>query len=110
MYKFNRTKFYKGIFMFLNETVDIKNASIQANEMVDNIGKILQEIDVSINKKNHDISTLIKKFHILKNMLLYGDFHYECDICEDIEIKLCKEKDVSKILSMYENLVDVLSS
>lgn len=109
MIELEREKFYEAIFDFLSETMNEDQAKNQSNMMVDNIIDIVEEISTSIKEsKSIDVVELPKKFHTLKNLLLYGDFYYESDLCQDIEIELRKSKKISSILSIYNELIDSL--
>lgn len=106
--KLDRLKFYQAIFEYLCENMDIKKAHIQANIIVDNIIDMVYKINLSISNSKTDPSLLSKKFHTLKNLLLYGDFYYESDLCQDIEIELKKSRKISNIHSLYNELIDSL--
>lgn len=106
--KLDRLKFYQAIFGYLCENMDIKKAHIQANIIVENIIDMVDKINLSISNPKTDPSLLSKKFHTLKNLLLYGDFYYESDLCQDIEIELKKSRKISNIHSLYNELIDSL--
>lgn len=106
--KLDKIKFYQAIFEYLSENMDIKKAHNQANMIVDNIFDLVDKINMSIHNNNIDPILLSKKFHTLKNLLLYGDFYYESDLCQDIEIELRKTKKISSIHSIYSELIDSL--
>lgn len=110
MYMLNRSKFYNAIYDFLLESMTHEKADNQANIMVDNIFETVSNIEEAIKDKDKNISPtfLSKKFHTLKSLLLYGDFYYESDLCQDIEIELRKSKKISNITSMFEELLNSL--
>jgi hypothetical protein len=108
MVSLDRKKFYDAIYVFLNETLDDNKAENQTNVMVENIIETAAEIEMMMTTASTNIIALSKKFHTLKNLLLYGDFYYESDLCQDIEIELRKSHKISNISSMYTELIDSL--
>ena len=115
MLDFNRDKFFDAIYDFLLESMTDEKARNQTNVMVDQIFEITRNIqyliDLHKDSKKQDKKlpiSLSKKFHTLKNLLLYGDFYYESDLCEDIEIELRKSKNINNIVSIFDELVDSL--
>jgi len=104
----SREKFYNAINSFLMETLPPEKAANQTEVYVDNMFEVIDDIDQSIQDNNPDM--LPSKFHRLKNILLYGDFYYESDLCADIEQQLKKDKNVDGTKSMYEELLDTLKS
>jgi len=110
MPKLDRKKFYDAIYDFLSETLPEEKAINQSSVMVDNILGTVDDIVDAIKKKNISYNMLSKKFHTLKNLLLYGDFYYESDICQDIEIELTKNKKISNITSLFDELINSLKS
>lgn len=103
MVELNRKKFQDAIFSFLSETMDKEKASNHTSVMVDNIVDTLSDIEKSLTANN--VEGLSKKFHTLKNLLVYGDFYYESDLCQDIEMELKKNQNISHIISMYDELI-----
>lgn len=110
MHNLDRNKFYNAIYEFLSETIEPEKASNQANVMVDNIIETTAVIDEMMHDKKTDPIILSKQFHTLKNLLLYGDFYYESDICQDIEIELRKKRKISNIVSFFDELISSLKS
>ncbi len=106
MIELNKVKFYDAIYSFLSETMDKDKATNHTTVMVGNIFDTLNDIEKSLNGNN--IEGLSKKFHTLKNLLVYGDFYYESDLCQDIEMELKKSKNIANIMSMYTELIDGL--
>ena len=106
MIELNKNKFYDAIFSFLLETMDSDKARNHATVMVGNIIDTLYDIEKSLN--NNNIAGLSKKFHTLKNLLVYGDFYYESDLCQDIEMELKKSQSIPNIMSLYTELIDGL--
>lgn len=104
----DREKFYTAIYEFLSEELTPVQAENQSAVMVDNILSCVSKINKLMVISSTDPKTLSKEFHILKNLLLYGDFYYESDLCQDIEIELRKSKKISNVLSMYEELINSL--
>lgn len=104
----DRDKFYTAIYDFLSEDMTPSKAENQANIMVDNILSLVTKIKNALNSKSTDPILLSKEFHTLKNLLLYGDFYYESDLCQDIEIELRNSKKISNIHSIYNELIDSL--
>jgi hypothetical protein len=109
MHSLNREKFYNAINSFMLESMSVEKAADQAKMHVDNMFEIISDIDHTIH---NDITgdTLLQKFHKLKGILLYGDFYYESDLCEDIEIELRKSKNIKKIQALYYDLIENLKS
>ena len=106
MIELDKTKFYDAIYAFLSETMDQDKATNHTTVMVGNIIDTLVDIENSLN--NNNVDGLSKKFHTLKNLLVYGDFYYESDLCQDIEMELKKSQDISSIMSLYTELLDGL--
>ncbi len=104
----DRYKFYQATFEYLCEHMDVKKAHNQTNIIVDNIIDSIDKINISITNNKSDPILLSKKFHTLKNLLLYGDFYYESDLCQDIEIELRKSRKITNIHSLYNELIDSL--
>jgi len=108
MVTLDRKKFYTAIYQFLSETMDEKKTENQTNVMVDNIIDTLADIEKMMASSTTNVINLSKKFHTLKNLLLYGDFYYESDLCQDIEMELRKRQKLSNVSSMYTELIDSL--
>ena len=108
MVSLDRKKFYEAINQFLSETMEESKAMNQSNVMVDNIMETIADIEKMMTTTSTNVITLSKKFHTLKNLLLYGDFYYESDLCQDIEIELRKSHKISNVSSMYTELIDGL--
>lgn len=106
MIELNKNKFYDAIFSYLSETMDKDKAINHTTVMVGNIIDTLHDIEKSFISNN--IDGMSKKFHTLKNLLVYGDFYYESDLCQDIEVELRKSRNISNIMSMYTELIDSL--
>lgn len=106
----NKDKFFSAIFAFLSETIEPKKAEAQTNIMIDNINETISIICTMIENHTEDFRSLSQKFHTLKNLLLYGDFYYESDLCQDIEVILRKKKNLNDILSSYEELIECLKN
>lgn len=104
----DKNKFYEAIYEYLSESMSPEKAGNQTIIMVDNISSTVKSITTLINRKDVDPVLLSKKFHTLKNLLLYGDFYYESDLCQDIEIELRKSKNPRKIISIYDELIESL--
>ena len=109
MFSLNRKKFFDAIYGLLSETMTLEKATNQTDVYVDNMFDIVKDINQLI-ESNKDIEILSQKFHMLKGILLYGDFYYESDLCEDIEIELRKNKNIINIKSIYNDLIDNLKS
>lgn len=107
MIAINRNKFYNAIFSFLSETMMPDVAENQANAMTENIIGTICEIDNILKSPPVNSTVLSKKFHTLKNFLLYGDFYYESDLCQDIEMAL-KNNNFSTVETLYVELLDGL--
>ena len=108
MVDLDRTKFFDAIYAFLLESMNKEKAKNQTNIMVDNIFDTVSNILELLKNKSTSPIFLSKKFHTLKNLLLYGDFYYESDLCQDIEIELRKNKKISNVLSMFNELIESL--
>jgi hypothetical protein len=103
MYVFKK-KLYDAIFDYLNESMSDTNANEQAMNMVDQIIELDTEINQMFLSEEVDTSLLSKKFHTLKNLLLYGDFYYESDLCQDIEETLRTTKDIKTVIELNNEL------
>jgi len=109
MVKLDRDKFFDAIFAYLAESISIEKATLQANTMTDDLFTMYEKISTSMEDPTFkDFETLVGQFHTLKNLLLHGDFYYESDLCQDIEIDLRKNKDISNIKSLFGELVESL--
>jgi len=95
---------YDAIFDFLQDNLTPTDATIQTKSIIKQIIDIDLEINTLIKNNTTDISKLTKKFHTYKNLLLYGDFYYESDLCQDIEVKLRETNNVSAIETLYNEL------
>lgn len=103
-----RLKFFDAINDFLLEELNADKAQQQTTVMVDSILEIVNSIDEDINNGNVVPQLIATKFHTLKSLLLYGDFYYESDICQDIEISLRNNHTVGNIYASYEELIKSL--
>lgn len=103
-------KLYIAISEYLGDTVDdITKVDEQTNLIVENIMSLLDEIEEIIDLNNDtDASFLSQKYHTVKNLLLYGDFYYESDICQDIEETLRKSHTISSIKDLHLSLLESL--
>lgn len=110
MIKLEREKFFDAIYDFLSETMDDEKAENQANIMVDNIIETVNSINEDMESQSTEIVSVSQKFHTLKNLLLYGDFYYESDLCQDIELELRKSRKIANVnvMTMYDELIDSL--
>lgn len=109
MFSLNRQKFFDAIYSLLSETMTVEKATNQSDVYVDNMIAIVIDINQSM-ENSINTEELPQKFHMLKNILLYGDFYFESDLCEDIEIELRKNKNIINIKSLYNDLIDHLKS
>lgn len=111
MQSLNRAKFYDAINSFMQESMSIEQAAKQTKMHVDDMFELVTDIDQIIsNDDRTNCETLIQKFHKLKGILLYGDFYYESDLCEDIEIELRANKNIETIRTYYDDLIENLKS
>lgn len=99
-----KKRLYDAIFDYLSESMEEDKANIQTNTIIEQIVDLYLEIQRLVDEKTTKTSLLSKKFHTLKNLLLYGDFYFESDLCQDIEEKLRETKDVESIISIYHEL------
>jgi hypothetical protein len=107
----DRIKFYDAIYDFLCETLNGDEVSIKATLMVDNIEETLLEINTMLfNDDINNISAVSTKLHSVKNLLLYGDFYYESDLCQDMELELRKGTPLHEIRPMFDDLMDSLKN
>jgi len=97
-------KLYDAIFEYLSETMTDESADEQARNLVGQIIELNTTITYMVEANETDTGLLSKKYHTLKNLLLYGDFYYESDLCQDIEEKLRETKNTSSILEMHSEL------
>lgn len=95
---------YDAIFDFLQDNMPPTDAAIQTKNIIIQIETIDSEINTLINNNTHNIPELAKKFHTYKNLLLYGDFYYESDLCQDIELTLRETGALSSIKPLYNDL------
>lgn len=101
----NEKKIFDAVFDYLNETMETAQAEQQAQTILEQIIDLDTEIAMRINSKTPtDIQLLSRKFHTYKNLLLYGDFYYESDLCQDIEEILRKTQDTNSIIDSYNDL------
>ena len=108
MVSLKRQKFYDAIYSFLLESLSPEKSANQAEIYVENMIDILKDIELLMEENN--VKILPQKFHLLKNILLNGDFYYESDLCEDIEQGLRKNKKVDNVKSLYNDLLESLKS
>lgn len=110
MHTIKKEKLFEPIYSFLNESMDEKQAKIQAEIFIENINETLSDICLLIEKQNFDKKLLSKKFHTLKNLLLYGDFYFESDICQDIESLLRNDIiEITKVKDSFSKLISCLT-
>lgn len=104
----NEARIKKEICSFLSETLEPSKVEDQSKLLMGDLLNSIMIIESIINAPTPNINLLTHKFHTMKNILLYGDFYYESDLCQDIELELMKNKTVSNIKSMYVLLIDSL--
>ena len=102
-------KLYDAILDFLSETMDKDEAQNQSLNIMSAIIELNNKLNNMINNGEDDTSLVAKKFHTLKNLLLYGDFYYESDLCQDIEEKLRETNSISSIIDLNNELQKSLS-
>jgi len=107
MFNLDSNKFYNAIYDFLSESMTPEAAKKKSEDMSNNIIIIVDEIYNHI-QTNTDELLLSSRFHTLKSHLLFGDFYYESDLCQDIEIELRKNKNISNISFLFEELLKSL--
>lgn len=101
---------YLAISEYLLETLDVDKAEEQANLIIENIISLIKEIEEIIDIGNDMDSTLLsQKYHTVKNLLLYGDFYYESDICQDIEETLRATHNIESIKPLHTSLIESLN-
>ena len=103
-----KKKLYDAIFDYLNESMTDDKADEQSINIVNEIVELDKEILTMITKETNDLGLLSKKFHTLKNLLLYGDFYYESDLCQDIEEKLRETRNLNSIMMLNNELQSTL--
>ena len=101
----NEQRIYGSIYSFMSESMDDKRAAETTDIVMDGINDKIKVINRMLTKSELDVSELSVIFHTLKSYLLYGDFDYESDICQDIEIALRENEEVPTIKCMFDELV-----
>lgn len=102
-----KNKIYYAVFEYLTESMSLEESNDKASIIVEQIVKVNNEINEHLYDMT-DINILTKEYHTLKNLLLYGDFYYECDLCQDIEEKLRETHDKSDVYALNEELQNSL--
>lgn len=99
-------KLENAIFYFLSETLDNSMALDESKKIALDIAHLIEEINFSL--KEARVYPKNSKVHHLKNLLLYGDFYYEADICEELEIETRSKGDIDFMVACFDSLIKSL--
>jgi hypothetical protein len=105
-----KKRLYDAVYDFMLDSLSVVEAKEKAMIIVEQIDEVYNEIEELITNDIDNPSVLSKKYHTLKNLLLYGDFYYESDLCQDIEEKLRETSDISSILPIQSELDSILKN
>ena len=104
-----KASLYDSIFEFIKDEHGEDEAKLETHKFVDDTVLHLEDLDTMTEETEPDISSVMRKFHTLKNLFLYADLYYESDLAADIEDEIRNEiKITERAKKLYDELYESL--